>query len=51
MLKELEALTENITMREFIPERQHRCWKESFLNKTRIQVIAEIRRYQRRNTK
>ncbi len=48
LLEELEKI-ENpyMRMREFIPERQHRCWKESFLNKYVGTVREEIKRYMR----
>jgi len=48
LLEELEKI-ENpyMKMREFIPERQHRYWKESFLNKYVGTVREEIKKYRR----
>ena len=46
MLEELENMTDHsVKMFEVIPQRQHRIYKDKFLNKTVSKVIQEIRRY------
>jgi len=48
----IESLEDKtVLMREIIPERQHRIWKESYLNKTAYSVWLDICEYQRRNNK
>ena len=50
MREELELVEDKmILMREYLPLRQHRTWKKSFLNKTVWEVLNDIKNYQRRN--
>tara|TARA_R100000234_G_scaffold92552_1_gene60821 strand:- start:10 stop:219 length:210 start_codon:yes stop_codon:yes gene_type:complete len=52
MLEELEKVENKwMTMREYLPPSQHRHWKESYLNKTVLQVRIEIKKHLRRNKK
>ena len=51
-LEELEKVENKwMTMREYLPPSQHRHWKESYLNKTVLQVRIEIKKHLRRNKK
>jgi|TARA_B100000214_G_scaffold239685_1_gene175372 hypothetical protein len=52
MKEVIEALEDkSVLMKEIIPERQHRIWKKSYLNKTAYEVLLDINEYQRRNKK
>ena len=52
MLKELEEAEDKwMTMREFLPLRMHRSYKDSFLNKTVLEVRVGIKRHLKRNKK
>ena len=47
MREELELVEDKmILMREYLPLRQHRTWKKSFLNKTVWEVLNDIKNYQ-----
>tara|TARA_R110002020_G_scaffold206880_4_gene412290 strand:- start:27 stop:182 length:156 start_codon:yes stop_codon:yes gene_type:complete len=50
MLEELEAAEDKwMTMREFLPIRMHRSYKDKFLDKTVLEVRVAIRKYKRDN--
>jgi hemerythrin len=50
MLEELDKVKDKyMKMRDFLPLRTHRSYKESFLNKTVMEVRVAIRKYQRDN--
>ena len=52
MLEELEKVENKwMTMREYLSLSQQRHWKESFLNKTVLEVRNEIKRHLKRNKK
>jgi hypothetical protein len=51
MLEELENMTDHsVKMHTVIPARQHRIYKDNFLNKTVSKVIQEIRRHKNERT-
>tara|TARA_R110002020_G_scaffold31469_7_gene98059 strand:+ start:2249 stop:2407 length:159 start_codon:yes stop_codon:yes gene_type:complete len=50
MKAELELVEDkSMLMREYLPMRQHRSWKKTYLNKTVYEVLLDINDYQRRN--
>ena len=50
MLEELEKVNDKyMKMRDFLPLRTHRSYKESFLKKTVMEVRVAIRKYRRDN--
>jgi|TARA_B100000214_G_C23918792_1_gene605031 hypothetical protein len=52
MLEKLEKVENKwMTMREYLSPSQRRYWKESFLNKTVLEVRNEIKRHLKRNKK